>query len=362
MVAIMTENPVTEPGEEDAIPAMPEDADAVPEPSEPPSVGRQAAQLFIIPSLIVMAGMGVMILFVWIINHERSLRDDVAALRGCAGSGRGVAGMLEPAFKDCMSKAHGIANRIPSMTDPEARAALSEDLTELFEQDVTDEEGLLRQWLPMAIGQLGVKGSEGVLFQALEHQGEATRVGALKGLLAWPDQDAQRAGRTARAALPRVMPLLHDGTPDRVMFAAMLLGEIGLPEDEGLADHLVKVLGRDGLAWRDARWAAAVALARLGDRRGSRVVEAVLLDRAVLATLPVGPEAKQGSTMPSPMQDRVIFQTLRSAGEMTDPAVVAKIRSLAADDVSPLVKKQARDLLYRIESSNKTPGNSPPVH
>ncbi len=336
---------------------MPEDGGDSAAPPPPPSAVRQAAQLFIIPSLIVIAGMAVMMLFVWITSHERSIEDEVAALRGCAGTGRGPMGLQDPRYKDCWYAAYNLAGRIDQIAEDEQRRELGRDLVAILKQDVSDAEGLLPYWLLVAIGRLGADGGEGILGRKLRAEGPMTRQGALEGFLWWPDQSAPRRERTARLAVEPALLLLTDTSPEVVQRAAMLLGEVGLAEeDAGLTEQLAGVLERGGVQWRYARWAAAIALGRLGDARGARLVAEVLLNREALAQMSEGTrDAMSTVTMPPATQDEIILGALKAAEDMTDPAVVTKIRSLAKDDPSPRVMKQARDLLHRLDQAGDVP-------
>lgn len=338
-------------GDAEVIPAMPEDGGEPADPPSPPSAVRQAAQLFIIPSLIVIAGMAAAMLFVWITTHERTIRDEVAALRGCSGTGRGPLGLQDPRYKDCWYAAYNLAGRIGQIEDQEQRATLSDELILILKQDVADAEGLLPYWLLVVIGRLGVAGAEAALLEKLYSEGPMTRQGALEGFLWWPDQEAARSDRTARRAVSAALDMLNDDPPEVVQRAAMLLGEVGLVEqDPGMQDRLAQVLERGGIQWRYARWSAAIALGRLGDARGSGIVAAVLLNREALARLSEGTrDAMATVSMPRATQDEIILGALNAAEDMTDPAVLTKIRALAEADPSPRVMKQARDLLHRLQ-------------
>ena len=61
-------------------------------------------------------------------------------------------------------------------------------------------------------------------------------------------------------------------------------------------------------------------------------------------------------SMPRATQDEIILGALSAAEDMTDPAVLTKIRALAEADPSPRVMKQARDLLHRLQRVIDTTG------
>jgi hypothetical protein len=97
---------------------------------------------------------------------------------------------------------------------------------------------------------------------------------------------------------------------------------------------------------REVGWNAGIALARLGDARGSRMVELVLLDREALSKLPSDPANPVNSAPLSPrMQDQIMLLTLRAARDMTDPGVSSKIEKLAEDDPSQTIREAARQVI-----------------
>ena len=129
--------------------------------------------------------------------------------------------------------------------------------------------------------------------------------------------------------------------------AAAAVGQIAGPQDQQVIESLRSSMqNADGLEMREARWNAAVAMAKLGDAQGGRFVADVLLDRAVLAAMPAGetgPSVEQKMTRG--MADRVILSTLASIYQTDDEQIWDKITQIADNDPSRVVKTAAEKLL-----------------
>lgn len=149
---------------------------------------------------------------------------------------------------------------------------------------LTDGESLCREAAAIALGQLGPSGGArawDALAGALGADEPEVRFQAIASLA---ELDAGRAG-------PLVVPLLDDGDAKVRAQAAAALGDAG---DRAHADRLAARLD-DAV---DVRHEAALALARLGDRRGLPVLVAALALRdraydaaAALAALGIGDDA-----------------------------------------------------------------------
>jgi hypothetical protein len=348
----------------DAGPIMPGDQTEPSAPAPPSSAARQIAQLVIIPALIVLAGIGAAMLFVWVASTQESIEDQVNRMRGCGALGKGPLGFQDPRYKDCWHAAFNIANRIDQITSPRQRATLHGDLAELLAEQAASEqdESRLSAYLLMAIGRLGQDGGLPLLVRWLDSPSADGRRGALEGLMAWPDAKSPRGRRAARRALPQMTVLLADPEAEVALRAAAVLGELALPQEQQVHSALHEAMGSEGLGRRYVRWQAAVALARLGDRVGSRLVAELLLDREQLSTQPDGIVGKRArEMMRADTQDDIILSTLMVARDFTDQAVWDKIDRLAELDPSPMVKRAARQLnLERRKSTDATTSSTPP--
>jgi hypothetical protein len=185
-----------------------------------------------------------------------------------------------------------------------------------------------------------------VLINWLDAPSPGARHGAIKGLLAWPDQDVPRSDRAARLALPKLLGLLDDSDADVAMVATAAVGELAVVPDDAAVPALVAAMDSGDLARRYVRWNAAVALARLGDKRGDQLVAGLLLDRTELARHADSVKGEHAqATMTRQTQDQIILSTLAAARDMTGQIVWDKIKHLADNDNSAQVKAAARQLL-----------------
>lgn len=291
------------------------------------------AQLVIIPAVIVIICISISVMFGLIAGTESDIETHLARLRQSGGRGRELPmNMQDPRYKDRSLAAFNVATMIPSIQEPAERGRISGELIEILTTSVADHEETLQMYLLLAIGQLGQAGGLDVLMTHAGASSPRVRQGAIGGILSWQDRNA------ARATIPTLTTALADTDPLVVTEAAMALGQLAQPQDAGVVPALRGVLDRGSVQMRDAVWNAAVALARLGESKGSRIVVDVLLDRAALKEIA---QADRG------MQDRVILSTLEAAENMTDPRIWDKIKQLADDDPNPRVQAKARNLLTK---------------
>lgn len=306
----------------------------------PPSVGRQVAQLIVIPALIVIICVGLSVMFGLIAGADADIDAYLARLRQSGGSGRMAMNLQDPRYKDRSLAAYNIATLIPKIDDPAERKRISNELTDILENHIGSEEELINVYLLLAIGQLGQDGGLDVLIDHMDDKSPKARQGAVGGVMNWPDRTA------ARQAMPGLIRALQDPDPLVATQSAAALGAIAPRGDEQTIAALQEALQRVGSDMREAKWNAAVALARHGDPRGSRIVAAILLDRDELAKLSAGTSGVDAQrNLDRGMQDRIILSTLSAAGEMTAPEIWSKIKSLAEQDPNSRVRSKASQLL-----------------
>lgn len=307
----------------------------------PPSFSRQLAQLVIIPAAIVIICIGLAVLFGFLAGGKSDIHSNLLKLRQSSGKGRMAFDIQDPRYKDRGLAAYNIATLIPTIKDPVERARIAQELTDILRTNVGDDEDLLRVYLLLAIGQLGQDGGLAVLIDHLAMPRPDVRQGAVVAILNWPDRHG------ARVAVPALTAALGHDDEQVLATAAAALGELATSEDQAAILALRQVLERTGNAQREAKWNAAVALARLGDARGSAIVADLLLDREALSKLPAAETgAASRQPMPRGMQDRLILSTLMAAGDMTDPRIWGKIEGLA-NDPNGRVKTRAAELLLQ---------------
>ncbi len=316
------------------------------EPTQPPpSVGRQVAQLVVIPAVIVVICLGLAFLFGTIAGAKDSLDNHLLKLRQSSGAGKLKFGLQDPRYKDRGLAAYNIATMIPSVTDPVERKRLSDELIDILNHHVTDDEQVLQFYLLMAIGQLGQDGGLDVILDQLDAPGVKAREGAIGGVLSWPDQDQ------AKRAVGGLTLRLADESPVVRAEAAAALGQLAEPGDRRVIEALKDAMVITDLTMREAQWNAAVALARLGEPQGQQFIAAVLLDRQALAALPAGETGPlTQKKMTGPMIERIMLTTLAALKTAPDPLIRDKIRQIADNDPSATVRNAAMKAL-----NDKTP-------
>ena len=331
-----------------------------------PRIGRQLAQLIVIPALIVVAGILAALLFVWMASAEQTLDSDVAALRGCQGGGKGPMGFQNPSQKDCWYAAFRLADRIDRIDDAEQRRELSDSLIEILDTGLPQDTGLLHKWLFVAIGRLGQEGGLAELISGMKASNDLARQGAVEGLLNWVNLQEIARGVLPDPSFDLLVQLLADQSPAVAELAAATLGEFAMPEHEYVVPALARVLEGEASGRRDVRWNAAVALARLGRHqprgehatqvaKGSRIVAHLLLDREALALQRDGVVGdRANSPMAAGTQDYVILSTLLVAKDYTDDAIWDKIERLASEDQSRRVQTAARQRLLERKNRSKS--------
>jgi hypothetical protein len=306
----------------------------------PPSFGRQLAQLVVIPALIVIACIAVAALFGKLAGAEADIHSHLARLKQDGGAGKMAFDLQDPRYKDRWLAAYNVATLIPGIKDPAERKAVSDALIQILQQHVTENEDLLQGYLLTAMGQLGQEGGLPIIVQKLQVPQDRIAEGAICGLLSWPDAQA------ARVALPQLAQCLSRQETVVAAQAAAALGALATSDDQAAIAALQQSLETPGSGRREVQWNSAVALARLGDARGSRLVAGLLLNRAELAKLPADAGAP-GATLSPALQDRVILSTLGAAGNMTDPEIWVRIEALAQDDPNPALRSAAKQLLMQ---------------
>ncbi len=303
------------------------------------------AQLVIIPAAIVVVCIALAWLFAFVASAKDDIDTHLLKLRQSSGAGKLALGLQDPRYKDRSLAAYNIATMIPTIDDPSEKHRISDALIEILNQHVAPNEDLLQHYMLVAIGQLGQPNGLETLLEQLQADQTRARQGAIRGLLSWPD------AQQARRGLAPLQRCLSDPSPSVRYEAAAALGQLATPTDQATIQALRTAMeNATGLAMREARWNAAVALAKLGDPAGSHFVATVLLNREALSQMPAGDTGPQANQVMSPaMADRIILPTLASIGGSKDPQIWDKIQQIADNDPSRTIRNAAKQLIMNRE-------------
>jgi hypothetical protein len=310
------------------------------------------AQLIVIPAVIVIVSISVIATLGLLVRSPDTVSDLLVRLQLPSGMGRTAVGLQDPRYLERCRAAQDLAMRIPHLKDAQERQRVNAALIATLQTPVDPGQGIeLHTYLLLAIGMLGEPSGLEVLLTRLESEEIRIVEGAVGGILAWPDVEA------ARRAVPDLLRVLDSDSSIVRAEAAAALGKLAQPQDTQAIESLARAMQVTGTQGREVAWNAGVALAKLGDVRGTRLLTNVLLNREALAQLPAteaAPHATQ--TMSRAVQDRIMIQTLANVMSsdgptttfhMTDAGLWDKIGELAEKDESREVQKVARALLSK---------------
>ena len=186
--------------------------------------------------------------------------------------------------------------------------------------DADDDDRRVRQYLSQAMALTGDQRFVPVLLTALATEDSDISISfylhAL-GFLAGP------------AELPELLPYLEDDSARVRTSAVRTVGAIG---DESTTPALEQRLFDEE---PNVSWFAAIALAGLGSHAGSEVL-LQLLDREYLAGFP---------NVDSDEQSDIMEVAVSAAVGLGRPALIERVRQLAADDIDPRVRRAATEAL-----------------
>ena len=310
--------------------------------SEPPSLPRQMAQLIVIPAMIVIVCVVMVVAFGFIGAAPDKFEDQLAKLRSSSGHRKMPLGMQSPRYQERMRAAVNVAQMIPSIKEGGERQEISDELVDILYHHVGEDEEVLQYFLLIAIGQLGREGGFDPILYYLESTTARVVEGAIGAVTSWPDPKA------ARQALPLLVQALQHPSAMVRMKAAAAIGQLAQPNDANVVKALHEAMILVGADMREASWNAAVALARLGDERGSQLVGGLLLDRQQLAKLPSAAPHRANQTGLSLVdQDQIIQSTLLAAEPMTHRIVRDKIQQIADNDPNMALQTMAKNVLNK---------------
>ena len=284
------------------LPRQPEDDEFT---QEPRGAGRLIARFFLLPLLVVVAAVGIFLVFNLMTFERRSPRDYLQEVRGGAANRR-----WQAAFE--LSRSLG---NLP----PEERIELTAETLRIFETltPKRPDDVLVRRYLVLVLGRLGERTAVPALLAALKDPDADTRLYAIWSL--------------GKIGDPSVLePVLEASNSEDAgvrKMAAYVLGQLREPR----AIPRLRVLAEDRVA--DVRWNAAIALAELGDASGLPVLRS-MIDRAALA---------RQAELSSAQVESAMINALKALSLLRDEDTLPMLERLAKDDPNLRVREAARE-------------------
>lgn len=345
-------------------------AGVVAQSSKPVSFARQMVQLALIPAIIVAAVLGVWAVVVSLSGRQMSvsaLLDRVAAVPSAP-----VGSMIErPGHQERYRAAMTLLGIVDSDDLVQADRDLLITRLPVIARSYMDTEQELGAFLMGALGILSDPTTLSTFDDYLRDDDPDTQYAAAFGLCKWRGDFA-----ALRSLTPGLVFCLNSQRQEARTLAALVLGSAADPSDMIARDALAQVAGNPVGESRAAAWNAGVALAALGDDRGTSVLLS-LLDRAWLAQQPAEvdpaiPVSRQlAGTLERAAQDKVMATAInvavvwdsavsppRHRVRVHDERVWQAIRQLAFDDPSEDIRTVARKALAVFESEHATTGES----
>lgn len=271
---------------------------------EPRGAGRLIARFFLLPLMVVLAAVGIFLVFNLMTFERRSPRDYLQEVRGGAANRR-----WQAAFE--LSRSLG---NLP----PEERAALTAETLRIFESltPKRPDDVLVRRYLVLVLGRLG----------------ERTAVPALHAAAKDPDPDTRLYAIWAfgkigdPAGFDAVLEASQSEDAGVRKMAAYVLGQL---RDRRAIPRL-RVLSEDRVA--DVRWNAAIALAELGDGSGLPVLRS-MIDRGSLA---------RQAELSSDQIEAAMINALKALSLLRDAETLPLLEKLGQEDPNLRVREAAR--------------------
>ncbi len=277
---------------------------------EPRGAGKMIVRFFLLPLVVVLAAVGIFLVFNYMTFERRGPRDYLQEVRGGAANRR-----WQAAFE--LSRSLG---SLP----PEERASLTAETLRVFEtlSPRRPDDLLVRRYLVLVLGRLGEKQAVPALIKAASAEDPDTRLYAVWAL--------GKIGDTA--GFETVLASSQSEDAGARKMAAYVLGSLGDPR----AIPRLKVLADDPVA--DVRWNAAIALGQLGDASGLAVLRS-MIDRAALA---------RQAEISSEQAEGAMVNALKALVLLRDTESLPAMEKLAREDPNLRVRDAARKAVEAI--------------
>ena len=271
---------------------------------EPHGAGRLVARFFLLPLLVVVAAVGIFLVFNLMTFERRTPRDYLQEVRGGAANRR-----WQAAFE--LSRSLG---NLP----PGERTALTAETLRLFESlsPKRPDDVLVRRYLVLVLGRLGEREAMPALLLAAKDPDADTRLYAVWAIGKVGDP----------ASLDTVLDASQSEDAGLRKMAAYVLGQLNEPR----AVPRLKVLAEDRVA--DVRWNAAIALAELHDGSGLPVLRS-MIDRAALS---------RQAELTADQTEAAMINALKALALLRDAESRPQLEKLAREDPNLRVREASR--------------------
>ncbi len=279
---------------------------------KPQGAGKLVARFFLLPLSVVIAAVGIFLVFNLITFERRGPRDYLQEVRGGTANRR-----WQAAFE--------LSRSLGGLT-PEERAVLSAETLRVFEglSQKRPEDVLVRRYLVLVLGRLGERAAVPALVQAARDGDSDTRLYAVWAL--------GKIGDPAGLEIALETSQSEDAGARKM--AAYVLGKLG----ERRAVPRLQVLAEDRVA--DVRWNAAIALAELGDGTGLPVLRSMLDREALARQAPLSGEQSEAA----------MVNALKALALLRDTESLPLVEKVSREDPNLRVRDAARRTAETIRS------------
>ncbi len=288
---------------------------APPELDDDLDFGRTVLQFFLIPAFVVVACVGLVFFFGWLVSDEKTGVDYLNEVRAGSESRRWQAAFELSKIITMESEKKRMEGLVPEMVAAFEKAA-----------DNADDERV-RHYLALSLGHLGDDMATPALVKALGDDDPTTRLYAGWALGNIGDH----------RAVPGLLERVGDNDPGVRKIAIYALGAIG---DEGAIPRLQVALS-DPV--RDVSWNAAVALAQLGDGSG----EAQLLQMLDQEFLQGVAEMNEGQRL------LATESAIKASALLRSETLTVQLRSIADGHPNLAIREAALSALRDSQKSEK---------
>ena len=331
-------------------------------------------RLFIVPAIVVCVMLGVAVVVVLFgtssLERPQSINDLLDRLQ--ADSGDKTMGLLFPGARESWQAAQELARRLEDkdkalqdeQIEPVAKRIISILEATRAESQGGPADGPAAQrghgrrlFLIAALGQLETPVALEPLTGLITDEDPQTRQAALQAIA------RMHSLPETRQVLPRVYASLDDPVPAVQMIACLTIAMVAERGDVAAVSAVAQKLESD----RETQWNAALALARLGSKRG-KLVLMNMLDRSFWEGIDLAYE-ENGATIRRKFTESEVDYRLRAAidaaSRLDDEDLRALVVALSQDDKSHSV----RDAALRVceesgsgASEGAGPGMSEAIH